>query len=70
MSGNKTCKKCKTPYKKEEHKIKNYNIIISRCKCGWKLVDVIDDDGNSLKEIIDREIIEKMIKSKVSHISF
>jgi hypothetical protein len=70
MRGRKTCKKCETPYKKEEHKIENYNIIITRCKCGWKLVDVIDDEGHSLKEIIDRETIERMIKSKASNISF
>lgn len=69
MGKNKTCKKCGSFLTKEEHKIKNYNIIISRCKCNWKLIDVMDEEGNSLKDIIDREVLEKMIRSKVSNIN-
>jgi hypothetical protein len=69
MRKNKTCKKCGDFPIKEEHKFKDYTIIILRCKCNWKLFDVIDKDGNSLKDIIDKEILEKMIRSKVSNIN-
>lgn len=68
MKIGKTCKKCNSLFNQEEHKIENYNIIILKCKCNWKLVDVIDNDGNSLKEILDRKIIEKMLRSKFSNI--
>ncbi len=69
MGKNKTCKKCGNSFIKEEHKIKNYTIIVYRCKCNWKLIDVIGEEGNSLKDIIDRDVLEKMLKSKVSSIN-
>ncbi|MCX7770645.1 MAG: hypothetical protein N2202_06130 [Proteobacteria bacterium] len=69
MGKNKTCKKCGESIIKEEHKIKNYNIIIARCKCNWKLIDVLDESGSSLKDFIGRDVLEKMLRSKVSNIN-
>jgi len=66
MRKNKTCKVCGSPFIKENHLMDEYNIVINRCKCGWKLVDVLDKDGNSLIEVIDKKIVEKMLKSKAS----
>jgi len=68
MPKQKKCKKCNSPFTREEHKIDNYNIIINRCKCGWVLVDVLDDSNFSLMNTIDKKVIEKMLKSAASTI--
>ncbi|GAB4433850.1 MAG: hypothetical protein OHK0040_04610 [bacterium] len=70
MQKHKKCKKCKSPFNREEHKIDNYNIIIDRCKCGWVLVDVLDSSNFSLINTIDKKIIEKMLKSAASTVKF
>lgn len=68
MARQKVCKACSDPYVKEQIIVDNYIILINRCKCGWKLIDVKDKDGKSLKDIIDKSILEKMIKSKASNL--
>ncbi len=66
MKKAKICKTCGSPFIKESHVVENYNIIISRCKCGWKLIDVLGADGNSLIEVLDKKLVERMLKSKAS----
>jgi len=68
MARQKICKTCSSPYIKEQINAENYIILISRCKCGWNLIDVKDTDGKSLKDLIDKKILEKMIKSKASNL--
>ncbi|MCX7991585.1 MAG: hypothetical protein N2999_06095 [Proteobacteria bacterium] len=68
MTRQKTCKTCGNTFIKEQITADNYIITINRCKCGWKLIDVKDQDGKSLKDLIDKGILEKMIKSKASNL--
>lgn len=68
MPKQKKCKKCNSSFTREEHKVDNYSIIINRCKCGWELIDVLDDSNLSLIDSIDKKVIEKMLKSAASNI--
>lgn len=68
MTKGKRCKKCRTPLKIEEHNFNDYIILIERCKCGWKLLDVKDETNRSLLESLPKDVIEKMLKSSSSKI--
>lgn len=70
MARQKKCDLCNTPYLREKHSIENYIITIDRCKCGWKLFDVKDTEGKSLKDVLEKEVLERMLKSKASSLKF
>lgn len=68
MARQKICKSCSGSFNREHISIDDYIIMIDRCKCGWKLIDVKDREGKSLKDLIDKSVLEKMIKSKASNL--
>lgn len=70
MAKIKRCKNCKSAISTDVHKIDNYTITISRCKCGWQLIDVIDNAGISLKTVLPKDVIERMLRSSASHLTF